>query len=333
MPRYWWVNHKQTARRMIDGGYLWSPKHAVRKADGATINNETYNNMRRVSPDDLIASFADQKISYIGRAASYAFPSKKPLALAPLDTAWGDSGWLLPVAWTAVETPATPRNHIDLIRPLLPPKYSPMKPDGYGNQNVFLAEISGALFDVLCALAGFDPTLAGYAQQSAPTPESMDEEAVQRIVASYAGYTTEAQAVVLARRGQGKFRQNVKSLEARCRLTGIANPELLIASHIKPWRVCESEERLDGANGLMLTPSADRLFDRGFITFHDNGEAEVSTRLAVADIDRLGFRVKEVGGRRVLQTAQTKTFNQPQRDYLEYHRGEVFLSSVRSSSA
>lgn len=328
MPRYWWVNHKTTALRMIEGGYLWSPQHIVRKADGATINNETYNNMRRVSPGDLVVSFSYQKISYVGRASGFAFPSKKPLALAPLDTAWGDSGWLLPVAWTALEAPVAPRQHIDLLRSLLPEKYSPMKPDGNGNQNVFLAEISPAMFEVLCALADFDPALAGAAQQSAPTPESMDEEAVQRIVASYAGYTTEAKAVVLARRGQGKFRQNVSSLEGACRLTGVSNPELLIASHIKPWRVCESEERLDGANGLMLTPSADRLFDRGFITFHDDGVAEVSVRLPANDIGRLGLHLNEVGQRRVLQTAQTKPFNPTQREFLDYHRRRVFLPAV-----
>lgn len=313
---------------MIDGGYLWSPQHIVRKVDGATINNETYNNMRRVSPDDLVVSFSHQKISYVGRAANFAFPSKKPLALAPLDTAWGDSGWLLPVAWTALESPVTPREHIELIRSLLPTKYSPMKPDGYGNQNVFLAEISPALFDLLCSLAGFDPRLAGYIRQSAPTPESMDEEAVQRIVASYAGYTTEAEAVVLARRGQGRFRQNVTKQEGVCRLTGISNPELLIASHIKPWRVCEAGERLDGANGLMLTPNADRLFDRGFITFLDDGGVEVSSRLPANDVGRLGLIENELNGRRILQVAKPRAFSHTQRNYLEYHRRQVFLPSV-----
>lgn len=328
MPRYWWVNHKQTAGRMIEGGYLWSPKHNVRTEDGGIINNETYNNMRRVNPDDLIISFSYKKISFVGRAAGFAFTSKKPLALAPIATAWGDSGWLLPVAWTPLEHAVTPSEHIDLIRSMFPAKYSPMKPDGNGNQNVFLAEISEQLFEVLCGLASFDPELAGEAQQMAPTPESMDEEAAQRIVAAAEVYTTEAEVVVLARRGQGKFRQNVAQQEAHCRLTGVANDQLLIASHIKPWRVCESGERLDGANGLMLTPNADRLFDRGFITFHDDGEVEVSQRLPENDLGRLGFLEGEASGRRSIQIAKPKAFSPPQRQYLEYHRKQVFLPAV-----
>jgi putative restriction endonuclease len=329
MARYWWVNHKTTARRMIEGGYLWSPKHIVRKRDGGIINNETYNNMRRVNPDDLIISFSNKKISSVGRATGFAFNSKKPLALAPLATAWGDSGWLLPVAWTALEQQVEPREHIDLIRTLLPTtKNSPMKPDGNGNQNVFLAEISAELFEVLCGLAGFEPALALHAQQIAPTPESMDDEAAQRIVAAPETHTTEAEAVVMARRGQGKFRQNVSQQEGACRLTGIANSELLIASHIKPWRVCEDGERLDGANGLLLTPNADRLFDRGFITFHDDGGVEVSSRLPPDDLGRLGFREGEMTGRRVLQLAKPKVFTPPQRQYLQYHRNQVFLLAV-----
>jgi len=327
MARYWWVNHKQTARRMIEGGYLWSPKHNLRK-DGGIINNETYNNMRRVDPDDLIISFSHQKISFVGRATGFGFTSRKPLALAPLATAWGDTGWLLPVAWTKLEKQIAPGEHIDLIRTLLPTKYSPMKPDGNGNQNVFLAEISAVLFEVLCGLAGFEPELARHSQQAAPTPELMDDEAAQRIVADPEAYATEAEAVVMARRGQGKFRQNVKQQEASCRLTGITNSELLIASHIKPWRVCEAGERLDGSNGLMLTPNADRLFDRGFITFHDDGGVEVSSRLPASDLGRLGFREGELTGRRVLQLAQPKTFTPPQRQYLEYHRKQVFLPAA-----
>lgn len=328
MPRYWWVNHKQTAGRMIDGGYLWSPKHIVRKEDGGIINNETYNNMRRVDPDDLIISFAHLKISFVGRASGFAFTSKKPLALAPIDTGWGDSGWLLPVSWTALREAIRPRDHIDLIRPLFPTKYSPMKPDGNGNQNVFLAEISEKLFEVLCGLADFNPALAGLGHQTAPTPESMDDEAAQRIVAGSQTYTTETKALVMARRGQGKFRQNVAQQEAHCRLTGIANDQLLIASHIKPWRVCESSERLDGANGLLLTPHADRLFDRGFITFHDDGGVEVSKRLPKNDLERLGFIVGELQGRRILQVTSPREFSPPQRQYLEYHRKQVFLPAV-----
>lgn len=60
------------------------------------------------------------------------------------------------------------------------------------------------------------------------------------------------------------------------RITGVDNPVHLIASHCKPWRDTTNEERLNGENGLLLTPSIDHLFDRGFIGFEDNGKLIIS---------------------------------------------------------
>ena len=64
---------------------------------------------------------------------------------------------------------------------------------------------------------------------------------------------TEKRQIILARRGQGKFRERVSHIEHACRITGVNRPEHLIASHCKPRRDCESnDERLDGENGLLL---------------------------------------------------------------------------------
>ena len=74
---------------------------------------------------------------------------------------------------------------------------------------------------------------------------------------------TEKRQVILARRGQGKFRERVSMIERACRITQVNRHEHLIASHRKPWRDCESnDERLDGENGLLLTPTVDYLFER-----------------------------------------------------------------------
>ena len=81
---------------------------------------------------------------------------------------------------------------------------------------------------------------------------------------------TEKEQLVRARRGQGKFRENVQKHERACRLTGINDARFLIASHIKPWRSSSNAERLDGENGLLLSPNVDFLFDRGFISFADD---------------------------------------------------------------
>ena len=83
---------------------------------------------------------------------------------------------------------------------------------------------------------------------------------------------TERDALTKARLGQGLFRQRVAEQEPICRVTGLARQEFLIASHIKPWRECDHQERLDGANGLLLSPHVDKLFDRHWISFDRDGQ-------------------------------------------------------------
>jgi HNH endonuclease len=63
------------------------------------------------------------------------------------------------------------------------------------------------------------------------------------------------------------FKQRVMQMECHCRITDVRRSNHLIASHCKPWRDAANEERLNGGNGLLLTPGVDDLFDRGFIGF------------------------------------------------------------------
>jgi len=83
---------------------------------------------------------------------------------------------------------------------------------------------------------------------------------------------TEKKQLINARKGQGKYRRNVEAVERGCRLTGVADRTFLVASHIKPWPKSSNAERLNGNNDLLLSLHADRLFDRGWISFQDNGD-------------------------------------------------------------
>jgi putative restriction endonuclease len=109
-------------------------------------------------------------------------------------------------------------------------------------------------------------------------------------------------------------------VEQRCRITRVDNPVHLRASHCKPWRDATNEERLDGENGLLLTPSIDHLFDRGFISFDADGALIISPVAHLPSLKRMGvphidFRA---GG-----------FSSGQRRFLEYHRDAVLLRAVR----
>lgn len=85
----------------------------------------------------------------------------------------------------------------------------------------------------------------------------------------------------IQRIGQDVFREALVDLwGGRCAVTGLDQPELLRASHIKPWAKCDSDaERLDPLNGLLLGPHWDLAFDSGLVTFEDDGKARLSTRL------------------------------------------------------
>jgi predicted restriction endonuclease len=109
---------------------------------------------------------------------------------------------------------------------------------------------------------------------------------------------TEREVLALARVGQGVFRANVIEawgLGEVCAVTGTRLRSLLIASHVRPWRDCRTRnERLDGANGILLCAHLDRLFDQGFVSFTNDGgivfgrtlqeDIEASTDLAMLGV-------------------------------------------------
>ena len=329
MPQYWWVNHKKTFKHEIEGQYLWSPK-----TNKGGIRSEYYKNMRRASPGDLVLSFANQTISYVGRVAEFAFTAAKPSEFGTAGANWSNEGWFLPVFWTRLDPPVRPKELINLLIPLLPRKYSPIRADGDGNQ-VYLTNISKPVFETIVSAATFDHELVvrGGANSLSfqAVKDRLDDDVEKEIKADLNLDDTTRGAVIQARRGQGKFRANVEAIESACRLTGVTNSTLLIASHIKPWRSCQTaQERLDGTNGLLLTPDADLLFDRGFVTFEDNGKVRVSPRFNRDDLRRLGLGEsawKQLGFSEAPLAWQKDTgFSNAQRNYLAYHRTEVWVS-------
>jgi putative restriction endonuclease len=110
----------------------------------------------------------------------------------------------------------------------------------------------------------------------------------------------------------------------RCRVTGVSNPEHLRASHCKPWRDSNNDERLSGENGLLLTPSIDHLFDRGFISFSAEGNLIVSPVAHRPSLERMGVRPAEV--------VKVGHFSEGQRRFLAYHRDSVLLLARKSKN-
>lgn len=325
--RYWWVNQNQTYRHEFAGGYLWSPK---RKANGA--RNPFYEFMREVAPGDVVFSFSDTLIPAIGIARTYCYESPKPQEFGTAGLNWSAIGWKVDVAFRALDKPIRPSEHMSRLRPLLPEKYFPLNPQtGHGLQSVYLTEVPAAMGLALLTLIGSEATQVRDAAQAvatasreSPAPEPTLEEWEQRvestIVTSATLTDTERQALVMARRGQGLFRQQVQKVEKACRITKVDRPEHLIASHAKPWRDSTNDERLDGENGLLLTPTVDHLFDRGFISFEGNGRLIVSPVAHAESLRRMGVDPAV--------PVSVGAFSEGQRRYLEYHRENVLRLAV-----
>ena len=141
--------------------------------------------------------------------------------------------------------------------------------------------------------------------------------------ASVAAFATTRRQLVLARIGQGEYRERLLALwDNACAVTGLAAPAFLRASHAKPWRLSTDAERLDPSNGLPLVPNLDLLFDGGWIAFSDDGSILLSPDLAPAAASALGVTS-------VLRLRRPPT--PAQLHYLSLHRSLVFRNPDKSS--
>lgn len=128
---------------------------------------------------------------------------------------------------------------------------------------------------------------------------------------------TERDAMIKVRIVQGEFRKNTLDILNYCPITKIENPNFLIASHIMPWSKCtEPYQRLDGYNGFMLTPSCDKLFDLGYISFENDGKLLISSQLT--ENERKIFLIEKD------TKCDINNENGMRNLYLEYHRNNIF---------
>lgn len=307
--RYWWVNQNQTYKSEVPGGFLWSPKT---RSDGA--RNQFYENMCKVAAGDVIFSFCDTYIKAIGLAVGKAETAPKP-DFGRAGENWSKQGWLVPVEFIELTKKIRPKDHITHIAPHLPSKYSPLQRNGDGLQSVYLAEVPSALAEVITNLIGPDYNSALVKlRKEVVNQDSVDDQHEANITGrTDIGATTKDQ-LVKARRGQGIFKANVRLNEKGCRITGVTDPAHLRASHIKPWRDSNDEEKLHGCNGLLLSPHIDHLFDKGMISFSDDGTILISPLLDHLIIEKWCIDTKSNVGQ----------FSTAQAVFLSHHRQAVF---------
>ncbi len=158
--------------------------------------------------------------------------------------------------------------------------------------------------------------LAPKATGSAPSAKNLVEDIADIFdEAGFEKLATETQQLILARLGQGKFRERVlRKWGNACAVTGTTRLEVIRASHIVPWKATDKEtHRLDPDNGLPLVATLDALFDKGLISFTSSGDMLVSKKLSKAE--RKMFD---------LPASLRHPPSQKQKRFLQYHQENVF---------
>lgn len=141
----------------------------------------------------------------------------------------------------------------------------------------------------------------------------------EHITSDLADFSAESRAVIIRQRiRQHDFRQRIlANYDNRCCISGISEPRLLVASHIKPWRD-DKENRLNPANGLCLSPLYDKAFDSGLISLDDEMKVILSQRIKNSDSLYPFFMAYE--GKPITMPFRYK----PDSEFVAYHRKHIF---------
>jgi len=263
---------------------------------------------------------------------SYCYESPKPTEFGAAGANWHTIGWKVEVVFAEMMNRVRPKDFIRLLVPHLAAKYAPLRPNGDGLQSVYLTEVSAEFAGVIFQRISSEvdtvlQTAAALrdAESGSPAPELTLEEwerrGEERIAKDGNITDTSRLALIQARRGQGIFRKNVREVESACRVTGVDRLEHLVASHIQPWGDSSHDERLDGENGLLLTPTVDHLFDKGFISFEDKGAMIISPVADPVSLGRMGIDTDA--------PPNVGVFSGGQRQFLDYHRDNVLRMTYR----
>jgi len=127
---------------------------------------------------------------------------------------------------------------------------------------------------------------------------------------------TEKLQLAKSRVGQGVFRESLFNEFQFCPITLCDDARLLIAGHIKPWNKSSNFERLDPKNGFLFTPTIDKLFDKGLISFNSDKSILLSSDLDQKNIEHLNLNNGDIIDNLPIEGREK---------YLRYHREKVFI--------
>lgn len=131
----------------------------------------------------------------------------------------------------------------------------------------------------------------------------------------YENYNNEAERKIKVRVTQGKFRDSLLKRDRKCVICGLDIESLLVASHIKPWSKANNYEKQDENNGLLLCANHDALFDKGYISFDEDGSIIISSKIDKDNYDKLNIDIND----------NMLFRNEKQKQYMKYHARNIFI--------
>lgn len=271
---FYWVNVGKTIKEVQSGNFLWAPEASLSES-GTSVRREHWDNVAKLKAGDVIFCYHEKKITDIAIATRDAYSAERPPTRSFSE--WGNTGNRVDVTLRDLRTPI----HRDDIASDFISLYQQRSVPNLFNREGRINQIY---------MARLLPDAAAYLLERAHLIEEFESKLVDQEPRKRKLSETTREAIVKARVGQGLFRADLLRIwNSQCSLTGLSNPDLLIASHIHAWTLSDNDQRIDPDNGLLLAPHIDRLFDRGLISFDDHGGLMISPTLKQGDRELLAL--------------------------------------------
>lgn len=293
--QFFWVNLGTTHKEVKEGKFLWAPLSS-RSQTGKETTRRHWDNVGKVEAGDLIFCYHDNYLRAIAKAERNAYRAERPPTRSFNE--WKNEGYRVDITLTDLKHPIRSSDIAPTYQAQFDLRTKPALFNSKGSVNqIYMAQVPADaalyLLEQAEVIADYEDLLID-AGSPGDTPSATTRE-----------------TLVKARIGQGAFRTGLfNRWEQKCALTGLKNPNLLVASHIHAWALADNHARLDTDNGLLLATHIDRLFDCGLISFGENGQLLVSDDLAADEHKILGLD----------QYTSIPTLSEGNRRYLEEHR-------------
>lgn len=294
-----------TYREEKELGIIWSPQ----QDKGGNVPH-SWRRMTEVKEGDRIFHYVKGLIFAISVANDNYQNAPKP-SIMQNHSKWNDEGYLVNLEYHELDVPLNVRTSFNEILPILPIKYSAFQQNGDGNQGYLYPcneELAIKLLDLISDLNIYQVDQEQL-ELSIDDVRRTERNTLVPIIAE-----TESEVKTKIRLGQQKFRKYLTPLwDHKCALCSIDLPELLRASHSKPWKDSTNEERLDPYNGVLLCCNHDAMYDKGLIAFDGQGRLHISSLIIEADYVKYNIIPK-------MKIAR----HEENKHYFKWHKRNVF---------